>query len=329
MATIKTVAVAGVSHSISQHGTTGISTVVLTVLTFLNKASGTIGRPILKRLLESNHFDEVRVLTRADSQNEFPPGAIVKKVDYNSTSSLEDALRGVDGLVSAMAFEVIDMQEKLVDAAVAAGVRRMIPAEYGNDTLNPKLATMPIYQPKIAIRQWCERKSADTEGRFTWTVVMNASFLGPDWTLDFIVDMTHRKCDIKDGGDVLFCAATYEDIATAVLGIFTHPEETANRPVKISSIDTTQNELLMMAQELRPEDKWEITHSNTEDLERIGRERWAKGDRSFEAQGMMINRAFLGKGWGGYFPEKDNELLGIKGLDKQSLKDIIRRALVV
>lgn len=295
----------------------------------MNQASGTIGRPILKYLLESNHFDEVRVLTRSDSQNSFPPGAIVKKVDYDSTSSLEEALRGVDGLVSALAFEVIDTQKNLVDAATSAGVRRMIPAEYGNDTMNPKLATMPIYQPKIAIREQCERKSEETGGRFTWTVVMNASFLGSDWTLDFIVDMTHRRCEIKDGGDVLFCAATYDDIARAVLGIFVHPEETANRPVKISSVDTTQNELLAIAQEVRPEDKWEITYSNTEDLEKMGRERWAQGDHSFEVQGMMINRAFLGKGWGGYFPQKDNELLGIKGLDKESLKDIIRRALSV
>lgn len=245
-----------------------------------------------------------------------------------------------------MSFDAIASQQNLVDAAAAAGVSRMIPSEYGNDTMNPKLATMPIYQPKIAIRERCQRKVVETAGRFSWTVVMNASFLAPDWTLDFLVDMMNLKCDIKDGGDILFCATTYDDVARAILGIILHPEETANRPVKISSIDTTQNEILKMAQEICPDEyvelrtsmvvymilantqnSWKMTNSSTEDLEKEGRERWAKGDHSFEVQSMLINRAFLGNGWGGYFPEKDNELLGIKGISKQEFRQIIKTAL--
>lgn len=42
---------------------------------------------------------------------------------------------------------------------------------------------------------------------------------------------------------------------------------------------------------------------------------------------MLINRAFLGKGWGGYFPEKDNELLGIQRMSKSELGEIIQTAL--
>ncbi|KAJ4394879.1 hypothetical protein N0V93_004099 [Gnomoniopsis smithogilvyi] len=289
-------------------------------------AGGTIGQPIVRTLLLSKRFDEVRVLTRTGATHGFPPEVSVREVDYASPASLEAALRDVDCVVSAMSFDAIDAQQNLVDAAAAAGVSRMIPSEYGNDTMNPKLATMPIYQPKIAIRERCQRKVLETGGKFSWTVVMNASFLAPDWTLDFLVDMLNLQCDIKDGGDVLFCATMFDDVARAILGIILHPEETANRPVKISSIDTTQNEILKMAQEICP-DGWKITHSSTEDLEKQGRERWAKGDHSFEVQSMLINRAFLGKGWGGYFPEKDNELLGIKGISKQELGQVIEVAL--
>lgn len=203
-------------------------------------------------MLESKLFDEIRVLTRTATGHGFPPEISIREVDYASTASLEAALRGVDCVVSAMSFDAIASQQNLVDAAAAAGVSRMIPSEYGNDTMNPKLATMPIYQPKIAIRERCQRKVVETAGRFSWTVVMNASFLAPDWTLDFLVDMMNLKCDIKDGGDILFCATTYDDVARAILGIILHPEKTANRPVKISSIDTTQNEILRMAQEICP-----------------------------------------------------------------------------
>lgn len=203
-------------------------------------------------MLESKLFDEVRVLTRTAAGSGFPPQVSVREVDYALTASLEAALRGVDCVVSAMSFDAIASQENLIDAAAAVGVSRMIPSEYGNDTMNPKLATMPIYQPKINIRERCQRKVVETAGSFSWTVVMNASFLAPDWTLDFLVDMVNLKCDIKDGGDILFCATTYDDVARAILGIILHPEETANRPVKISSIDTTQNEILKMAQEICP-----------------------------------------------------------------------------
>lgn len=203
-------------------------------------------------MLESKLFDEVRVLTRTATEHCFPPQVSVREVDYASIASLEAALRGVDCVVSAMSFDAIASQQNLIDAAAAVGVSRVIPSEYGNDTMNPKLATMPIYQPKIAIREQCQRKVVETAGRFSWTVVMNASFLAPDWTLDFLVDMVNLKCDIKDGGDILFCATTYDDVARAILGIILHPEETANRPVKISSIDTTQNEILEMAQGICP-----------------------------------------------------------------------------
>ncbi|KAL7620077.1 hypothetical protein AAE478_010626 [Parahypoxylon ruwenzoriense] len=289
-------------------------------------ATGKIGRPIVARLLASKLFN-VTVLTRdGNRQHGFPAEVTIKEVDYDSVGSLEAALRGQDALVSAMAFEAIHVQKNVVDAAVNAGVERMIPSEYGNDTLNPKLAAFPIYQPKIAIREHCEQKVAENPS-FSWTTIQNASFLGPDWTLDFIVDVKQRKADIKDGGDVLFCATTYDDIAQAVVGILTHQEETANRPVRISSVNTTQNELIAIAKELGAADGWDITYSKTENLEVEALRRWAEGDHSEEVIAMFINRAFIGEGWGGYFPVRDNDLLGIKGLERDELKAIIKQAI--
>ncbi|KAI1478505.1 hypothetical protein K445DRAFT_25512 [Daldinia sp. EC12] len=289
-------------------------------------ATGKIGRPIVDRLLSSKLFN-VTVLTRDENRRrELPADVTVKGVNYDSIESLESALQGQDALVSAMAFEAIHVQKNLVEAAAKAGVKRMIPSEYGNDLLNPKLADFPIYKPKIAIRQLCEKKVIENPP-FSWTTIHNASFLGPDWTLDFIVDVKQRKADIKDGGDVLFCATTYDDIAQAVIGILTHLEETGNRPVRISSVNTTQNELIALAKELGASDGWDITHSRTEDLESEAKRRWAEGDHSEEVIAMFINRAFIGNGWGGYFPVRDNELLGIKGLERDELKAIIKLAM--
>jgi hypothetical protein len=294
-----------------------------------HKATGTIGRPIISRLLETGLFT-VTVLTRDASRAsaKVPPGCNIKAVDYASVDSLSAALHGQDAVVSAMAFEAVAAQAPLVDACVRAGVRRFVASEYGNDTLNPKLAAVPIYQPKIAIRERCERAAAaSVGGAFSWTTVQNASFLAPDWTLDFIVDVKCRRCQVKDGGDVVFCATTYADVAQAVVGILTHPGETANRPVRVASVVTTQNEIIGMARELGATEGWEISHVWTEELEAEARRRWAKGDRSEEVIAMFINRAFIGEGWGGYFAVLDNELLGIKGLEKSELKEIVKLAM--
>lgn len=68
-----------------------------------------------------------------------------------------------------------------------------------------------------------------------------------------------RKADFKDDGDVLFCATTYDDFAQAVVSIFTNLDETSNRPVRISSVSTTQNEIVALAKELGATDGWDLT----------------------------------------------------------------------
>ena len=109
------------------------------------QGGGKIGSPIVTRLLETKLF-HVTILTRQNTVrvHDFPSEATIRVVDYDSLASLEAALRGQDAVVSAMAFEAIHEQKNLVDAAANAGVRRIVPSEYGNDTLNPKLATVPI-----------------------------------------------------------------------------------------------------------------------------------------------------------------------------------------
>ncbi|KAK1958560.1 hypothetical protein LY78DRAFT_373895 [Colletotrichum sublineola] len=158
-------------------------------------------------------------------------------------------------------------------------------------------------------------------------VIPTVSFLAPGYALNFLVDVDNKKALIKDGGDILFNATTMPHIEQAVIGILTHLEETANRPVKISSVETTQNEILDIAKKIDPAAEWDIKHCRTEDLKKTALGRWAQGDHSEEVVEMFINRAFLGKGWGGYFPETENKLLGIEPIGREGLEKIIRTAM--
>lgn len=51
------------------------------------------------------------------------------KVDYTNFESLKKALEGQDALVSAVASLAVPSQMLLIDAAVKASVKRIIPSE--------------------------------------------------------------------------------------------------------------------------------------------------------------------------------------------------------
>jgi putative NADH-flavin reductase len=87
-----------------------------------------VGPAILRELLKSGLFD-ITVLTRESSTHKFPEEVKVVKVDYTNLESLTKALEGQDALVSAVATLAVPSQRMLIDAAVEAGVKRIIPSE--------------------------------------------------------------------------------------------------------------------------------------------------------------------------------------------------------
>lgn len=92
---IKNVAIAGVSPLSS------IRT-IRNPLTKPRKATGNIGSAIVKALLNSNQFN-VTALTRSESTSKaaFPDNVYICTVDYSNHSTLVDALKGQDAVVSA------------------------------------------------------------------------------------------------------------------------------------------------------------------------------------------------------------------------------------
>lgn len=93
------------------------------------QAGGNVGKLIVTSLLESNF--NVSALSRAESKSELNNVNVVKG-DYNDAAFLTKALTGQDALVLAVGSNSLDTQKNLIDAAVAAGVKRIIPSEFGS-----------------------------------------------------------------------------------------------------------------------------------------------------------------------------------------------------
>lgn len=74
-------------------------------------------------------------------------------------------------------------QQKLIDAALAAGVKRFIPSEFGNNTADERVrALAPLLDGKKAIVDYLKEK----QDRLSWTALITGPFF--DWVSDSTTD---------------------------------------------------------------------------------------------------------------------------------------------
>ena len=212
-------------------------------------ASGSLGSVIFQKLVASGKF-KVRVLRRLGSSSQFPAGTDVVDVDFGSADAVKTALTGQDAVVSALSTGGEGSQKALVDGAVAAGVKRFLPSDFGSNLDNPNAQKLPVYGPKIEGQRYLEERAKGTG--LTWTRVYNNAFL--DWGLraDFLLRTSDHKPVIFDSGDIPFSTTTLGSVADGVIGVLTHPDETANRSVRIQNAVVTQNKLLELARRAAP-----------------------------------------------------------------------------
>jgi hypothetical protein len=240
--------------------------------------------------------------------------------------SLTAALTGIDGLVSTVTTAAIDSQTVLIDAAVAAGVKRFIPSEFGTCTDDPKLEDFPIYGPMFKIKKHLQEQAK--KGKLTWTVLACGAFLefllgGPS-----LLDFPNRKANLYDEGDNRVSSTSLPNIGKAVAGIFQNFEATKNKVVYISEVILTQNKLLKIVEELRPDIKWEVSKVQTSILLKEGLDGARAGDFSMPTiMKILAGTAFAGTTYGAAYDKTENKLLGVKEMTDDDVKKLVAATL--
>ncbi|KXJ85765.1 hypothetical protein Micbo1qcDRAFT_221592 [Microdochium bolleyi] len=131
-------------------------------------AGGTssIAREVIDVLVASQRH-EIVILTRSTSpQPPFPPGVAVTVVNYDDPSSLQHVLAGTHTLLSFLqllseAGQIA--QRNLIEAAVAARVKRIAPSEWASKTFTD----MSFYNNKQAHRDQLEHLSRTSDFEYT------------------------------------------------------------------------------------------------------------------------------------------------------------------
>ncbi|KAL7768603.1 hypothetical protein ACKLNR_002904 [Fusarium oxysporum f. sp. zingiberi] len=290
-------------------------------------ATGMLGSHILAAFSQNKRYNLTLLVRNNSSIGSFPLHITVIQVDYDSHESLVSALRGQDVLVSALGKAALHCQGRLVEAAVAANVRRIIPSEFGANLRNPKTRKFPTYALKIALEDQLARSCRLSNS--SYTLIYTNCLL--DWAIAthgaLLVDPSKRIVKLYDGGNNKFSTTSLATVGHTVVAVVDHFEETANRVICVQDAAISQVELLELVKEVTADDggkEWGVLHIDTGDAEAQALAVQKQGALTSEVFYGFAVRAAFAPGYGGHFAHCDNELLGIKGMGRDEIKRLIR-----
>ncbi|KAL2125955.1 hypothetical protein VTI74DRAFT_2085 [Chaetomium olivicolor] len=283
-------------------------------------ASGNLGAPIVQALLAAGF--KVTAITRENSTSTFPDAVEVRRANLTSVESLTKAFSGQDVVIITVATSASGSQIPFIDAAIAAGVKRFIPAEWGHNTrpgklngpladmLGGKTRTIDYLIEKAKFNPW-----------LTWTGIATSSFF--DWGLDngkFGINLATKTATIFDSGNEPASASTLVFIAQAVVAVLQREHQTANQYYDIVEHTFTQNQLLRLFEE-ETGAKFAVTRASTKDLAVIRDEKITRGDRSAFLEALFVYSFADGAG---NAVNEDDIANGELGLEGRELREVVR-----
>lgn len=286
-------------------------------------ATGTIGSVTLASLLQKN-IHAITAISRAASSAKFPDSVKVQKGDYNDESFLISALQGQDVLILQVSFdpEAMASQITLIKAAAKAGVKWVLPTEFGSDPYAPLAKEFPILSQKKEYRDLIESLG------MSWIAVANNPWF--DWSLKgglWGIDIAQKKATLYDVDDAKFNTTTLQQTAAGVANLLSLPDETLdqykNKPVYLKSFRVNQREILdsVLRATAAKENEWEIKNADAnQSIDRWMQEA-AKGDlRAFQ---LAFYVAHMQKGRGGDYDAKAIKDMEVLGMEEQNLDEVV------
>lgn len=209
-------------------------------------ADGTLGPALLDALVSSGKFT-VTVLKRtsSNSRSGYPSSVRVTRISDNFPhDELVSALKGKDALVFS-ARGLADLEMRLADAAVEAGVKQFVPGDFGSCDSQDERARQaaPLYERKTAVRNYLEQLAAGHDG-FAWTSLVCGHFFDD---MDLLhIDLKTRTMGVLDDGETRFSTSTLKQVGSALAKILEKgvTDETRNKILYVQSFLVTQNQVL-------------------------------------------------------------------------------------
>jgi hypothetical protein len=282
--------------------------------------SGTIGCQTVSALLKTGLHTAI---SRATSDASFPLGVQVKKGDYTDEDFLVSALQGQSVLVMQLSVASLDIQTTLIKAATKAGIRWVLPTEFGSDPYAPMVRDLPMLAAKKKYRDDVEQHGMN------WIAVVTNPWF--DWSLKqgiWSIDIPARQVTLCDGGTTKFNTTTLDKVSKGVAALLSLPDQELrtykNRPVFISSFYINQRDILssVIRATKTNESEWNIAVKDADEIIKSSKEQVAKGEQmAFVTEFYAMH---IRKGYGGDYQSRAMRDAEMLGLDQEDLEAIVR-----
>lgn len=287
---------------------------------------GRSGSFMAKALMKTGKH-RVTAITRPDSTNKMLEGLHdIKKTDY-SHESLVAVLQGQDVLIITMAITAPpDTQKKLIDAAVEAGVKYIMPNEWGIDMEKVEASKETFLRDRLLpIREYIEKIGGD---KTKWIGLCcgfwyEFSLAGTEARYGF--DFDKKTLTLYNEGTTKINTSTWPQVARAVAALLSlkiSPDNESNKSptlsqwnnkaAHVSSFFVSQKDMFESVLRVTgdKESDWTITHEDV-------RERYKRGLKMMQ-EGQMVgfgivlySRVFYDDGAGDFNKKLDNNALGL------------------
>lgn len=249
---------------------------------------------------------------------------IQKKSDFSS-GSLQSAFAGQDLVISTMSGGDSELQIRIVDAVVAAGVRRFIPHEFGHDCLNKEIQSRIIkYAGRAKVIEYLRivsKKNTD----FEWTGIATGYTLDTNLISgDLGLDMQWHSATIHGIGTELFAASSLERVGQVLIKTIQHWDKISNQYIYAAGVITSANEVLRSAEKVTGRE-WTVGNYNVEECIREGE---ARIERGFPDSGMfLLERSILyDEQLDASLPFRSDSANEVLRLQSESVEDIVAKA---
>ncbi|KAG4267459.1 hypothetical protein FPRO04_12841 [Fusarium proliferatum] len=186
--------------------------------------SGSLCREVVDEIPVRGSY-EVVIFSRSAQAEDLPKGVAWTQVDYDNKSALIDAMNDIDTVLSFLAMfdqkEALDLHKKLINAAIATGVRRFAPSEWAAAS-NSGIAH---YQYKDDVRKYLEETNSNQHkieyclfqpGIFTDYVGYPRAQPKHFDTFSMFVDFQNRRAIIPEDSDAPVTFTSLRDMCRLV-----------------------------------------------------------------------------------------------------------------
>ncbi|KAM0724251.1 hypothetical protein Q7P37_000133 [Cladosporium fusiforme] len=280
-------------------------------------ANGNVGPAVLDALVNDNFTVTVLKRSSSKSPENYPSGVKVEQVDDAfAVDDLVPIFKNQDAVVVTIKGTQVDIQKRLADAALKAGVKRFIPADFGSvDSASAHAQEcVPLFKNKTTVIEYLTQLAKDNES-FSWSSLVCGHFF--DWDPAFLhVYPKEKRADIVKNLKASY--STLAQVGKATSRILQRPEVSENRVLFIQSFCVTQMDIVQ-AFERASDSKYEIEWLDDEAYERQQMTKRDEGDKE-----ALENLVWMLGAQEGNWEIREEFAMARLGLEDESLDEAVK-----